>query len=484
MTRIDQAVLKSLQDDPLVVSVVGHTNHGKSSTVRTLIENSDFGKVSPEPVKMHDTQAYRLQENLSTVAMVYDTPGLSSASEAIQALGHRPKVNDIQRYYDSHEKHLHERIVFEHLSQKSSLILFVVDIRQPCRDEYKDELLLILKCGIPIVPIMNFSTTSNDHRADWEEAFTQEAGAHAYTSFDAWRRSPADERRLIDNMLHVMQNRKSHHIAAIEWWRDGRIKTFANRKSDALHAVAAFAIDSTAFGVTSSGVEKGKVKKATAQLRAECEKQLDQRHARLLRGISRIYQFNADQELQRPPPKRPVAAEITKQLIEASPTVAGGAAAGVATGAAIGASIDSMLLWSSAGLGTAVGATVGGVVGAIGGRAKEFRADAVSRNISCRVKPKAIELLTWQSLKLAHDLAHRGAANEGRLKLPGATGKIKQSRLEAIKLLLTEVRTQVHESTFDYCAKDSSPAPFPKWTDRLTKLVEEIWDKDLSDPAK
>ncbi len=59
----------------LRLAVVGHTNTGKTSLLRTLTRNVDFGEVSPHPATTRHVEGTSILLAGTKVLELYDTPG-------------------------------------------------------------------------------------------------------------------------------------------------------------------------------------------------------------------------------------------------------------------------------------------------------------------------------------------------------------------------------------------------------------------------
>ena len=64
---------------PLKLAVVGHTNVGKTSLLRTLTRDVGFGEVSHRPSTTRHVEGARLSVDGQALLELYDTPGLEDA---------------------------------------------------------------------------------------------------------------------------------------------------------------------------------------------------------------------------------------------------------------------------------------------------------------------------------------------------------------------------------------------------------------------
>jgi predicted GTPase len=65
--------------NPLKLAVVGHTNGGKTSLLRTLTRDVGFGEVSHRPSTTRHVEGARLSVAGEALLELYDTPGLEDA---------------------------------------------------------------------------------------------------------------------------------------------------------------------------------------------------------------------------------------------------------------------------------------------------------------------------------------------------------------------------------------------------------------------
>ena len=68
-----------MQNNPLSLAVVGHTNTGKTSLLRTLLRDGAFGEVADAPSTTRHVERSAVSDGPDTLVYLYDTPGLEDA---------------------------------------------------------------------------------------------------------------------------------------------------------------------------------------------------------------------------------------------------------------------------------------------------------------------------------------------------------------------------------------------------------------------
>ena len=150
---------------PLRLALVGHTNVGKTSLLRTLARDVDFGEVSHRPSTTRHVEGARLSVDGEALLELYDTPGLEDAIalrdylEQLERPGERlDAATLLDRFLDSVEarqRFEQEAKVIRQL-RASDAGLYVIDAREPVLAKYRDELAVLAGCGRPLVPVLNF----------------------------------------------------------------------------------------------------------------------------------------------------------------------------------------------------------------------------------------------------------------------------------------------------------------------------------------
>ncbi|MCA1779552.1 MAG: 50S ribosome-binding GTPase, partial [Xanthomonadaceae bacterium] len=146
---------------PLDLAIVGHTNVGKTSLMRTLMRDVAFGAVAPTSATTRQVEGARLLAQSRPVVELYDTPGLEDASALIERLeehggdrhtGPERIAAFIADASDGFEQEA--RVLAQMLA--SDAALYVIDAREPVLGKYQDELAILALCARPILPVLNF----------------------------------------------------------------------------------------------------------------------------------------------------------------------------------------------------------------------------------------------------------------------------------------------------------------------------------------
>lgn len=146
------------ENEPLKLAVVGHTNTGKTSLLRTLLRDVYFGEVKNAPATTRHVEKAMLTDSQSgeNLVALYDTPGLEDASGLLDWLEENTarRRDGIERL----QQFLASPVASEDFSQEAKVIrqllasdmaIYVIDAREPVLGKYKDELAVLSWSAIP-----------------------------------------------------------------------------------------------------------------------------------------------------------------------------------------------------------------------------------------------------------------------------------------------------------------------------------------------
>lgn len=339
------------------LAVVGHTNVGKTSLLRTLTRDSSFGEVSPRHSTTRHVEKVRLGTESEPVLDLFDTPGLEDAMALlayIEQLVAADKTLDgpaqIELFLSSQaarQRFEQEAKVLRQLL-KSDAALYVIDAREPVLAKYRDELVLLNMCGKPLLPVLNFTRALDEQTQTWREALAR-LGLHAVICFDSVSPPEDGEQGLYDSLALLRQDYRPSLLALQDWHR----RQSRQREQAALQQIAGLLVDVAAARVAV------KPDKAETEL-LHLQHWVRQREQACVSQLLAIYAFadndlNAD-EVPLESGRWSTDLFSSEALLDAGIKLGSGAAAG----AAVGFGIDVMTGGLSLGMGTLVGGLLGG----------------------------------------------------------------------------------------------------------------------------
>lgn len=198
------------------IAVVGHTNTGKTSLLRTLTRDARFGEVSGRPGTTRHVEVARLQADGKVLLELYDTPGIedaidllslfdqqSAASRSAQG-GREDGPTRVRRFLesaDARQRFEQEAKVVRQLLN-SDAALYVIDARDPVLAKHRDELEILNMCGVPLLPLLNFVSVGKTNEQQWREVLAG-LGLHAIVRFDTVT-PPKDGERILYSKLATL----------------------------------------------------------------------------------------------------------------------------------------------------------------------------------------------------------------------------------------------------------------------------------------
>ena len=162
---------------PLKVAVVGHTNTGKTSLMRTLMRDVEFGEVSDRPAVTREVEAAVLRAEGEVAIDLFDTPGLEDSIGLLEHLeslrGDRriDGIDVVRRFLDGEEAGRRFTQEAKVLGQvlDSDVALYVIDVRDRVLGKHRDELEILAMCARPVVPVLNFTAAEDARTTLWRE---------------------------------------------------------------------------------------------------------------------------------------------------------------------------------------------------------------------------------------------------------------------------------------------------------------------------
>ena len=346
---------------PLKLAVVGHTNVGKTSLLRTLTRDVGFGEVSHRPSTTRHVEGARLSVDGEALLELYDTPGLEDAIALLDFLERLDRPGErldgparLARFLEGSEARQRFEQEAKVLRQllASDAGLYVIDAREPVLAKYRDELAVLASCGKPLLPVLNFVSSTRHREPDWREALAR-LGLHALVRFDSVAPPEDGEQRLYESLALLLENSRGQLERLIA---DQQAQREVRRQS-AARLIAELLLDCAACR-RSVATTSDQVQSAIDDVR----KAVRQREQRCVEALLTLYAFRREDASASDLPLldgRWGDDLFNPETLKLLGVRVGG---GIAAGAAAGAGVDLLVGGITLGAAALVGAIAGGAL--------------------------------------------------------------------------------------------------------------------------
>ncbi len=388
----------------LQVAVVGHTNTGKTSLLRTLMRDTGFGEVSDAPATTRGVEGAGLLADGEEVMALYDTPGLEDAAavrEWLEAHGYGPsdEAEGMRQFLESAEAGAaleQEAKVFRQLLA-SDVGLYVIDAREPVLGKYRDELAALRACAKPLIPVLNFVASADARDREWRDALA-ELSLHAVIAFDTVVYDADSEQRLFEKLLGMLDA----YRAPLSRLMVARREEAARLHAAALRRIAELAIDVAACVQLVPGDRTDAAREMSAlrdAVRAHEQQCVD--------DLLTLHGFAGAEHVPESLPMTDGQWDADLFTPEALREFGISAGRAGAVGAAAGFMIDVATVGLTLGAGTAGGAAAGALWGSRRGLGRRVWRRLQGRH-ELRVAEPTLQLLVVRQLSLVAALRRRG----------------------------------------------------------------------------
>jgi hypothetical protein len=405
------------QRDAIRIAVVGHTNAGKTSLLRTLTRRAAFGEVSQRPGTTRHVESVDLDVDGRPVVRFFDTPGLEDAvalREHLAGLG-APATTPperIRRFLQGPEAHG----VFEQEAKVLRTMLeidaafLVIDVREPVLPKFRDEIELLNACGRPVLPVLNFVRDAASREPAWKELLSA-YGLHVQVRFDAAAPFVGAERELYTDLATLLRDRRELLRGVV----DALAAEAEARRSAACTRIAQLLVDAAALRRTvpaETFADAGRRQAIVAALR----KDVFDKAQRCTDDLLALFGFRQDDAGEAPLPLVEGRWSLDFFSPEAMKEAGLRLGKGAVIGAAVGVVADLALAGISLGAGAAMGGAIGGAVsqgwGPLGRKLANRLRDLHELTAEDGV---LFALVAWQ-LELTRALEQRGHAATTRIE--------------------------------------------------------------------
>ena len=381
----------------LSLAVVGHTNTGKTSLMRTLLRDSRFGEVQNAAATTRHVAQAALGDGVETWLYLHDTPGLEDAGGVLDWLEENTSpqhegIERLQQFLESaaaqNEWAQEAKVLRQVLASHAAL--YVVDAREDVLPKYKDELTVLSWCAKPVMPVFNFIHGQN--MDEWQTLLARRS-LHVSSRFDTVAFDFSGEMVLWQQLATLLGQPPA--LSALTAFRQ---QEWQQLERQAYVLVAQFLLDAAAC--VRQFEDKNRTQAVLDEMQAAVAAHESSLHQQLF-ALYRFYYSDADiqgQQVLRAFRQNPFDAELLKDY-----GIRTGKAA--ATGALLGLGVDALTLGTSLGL----GATIGGVLGGLAGNWQVLY-DKIQGIETLMIDNATLTLLAARSLHLLQTLKSRGHA--------------------------------------------------------------------------
>ncbi|MFW3167062.1 GTPase/DUF3482 domain-containing protein [Pseudomonas syringae pv. syringae] len=451
------------------LAVVGHTNVGKTSLLRTLTGDVSFGEVSHRPSTTRHVEGARLSVDGEALVELYDTPGLEDAIALLDYLERLDRPGErldgparLTRFLEGSEarqRFEQEAKVMRQLLD-SDAGLYVIDAREPVLAKYRDELAVLASCGKPLLPVLNFVSAQQHREPEWREALSR-LGLHALVRFDSVAPPEDGGRRLYESLALLLESARPR----LERLIDDQEKQRTAKRHSAARLIAELLIDCAACR-RSVETTADQEQQAVEALR----KAVRQREQQCVEALLKLYAFRKDDVSSSDLPLmdgRWGDDLFNPETLKLMGVRVGG---GVAAGAAAGAGVDLMVGGVTLGAAALVGAIAGGALSTARSYGGRLLGKLKGRR-ELTVDDAVLRLLALRQRHLLLALGVRGHAALHSIEL--TTPQDKTWRKGKIPEPLSRARAHPQWSTLN-------PQPKPNQAERQ-EAIDELADVVLQD---
>lgn len=425
-------------DSAIRIAVVGHTNAGKTSLLRTLTRRVNFGEVSERPGTTRHVESVELRVEGAPAVRFLDTPGLEDAvalREHLEAYdrGLTPPER-IRRFLQGPEAHG----VFEQEAKVLRAMLdvdaafLVIDAREPVLPKFRAEIELLNACARPVLPVLNFLRGTGSREAAWKELLSA-YGLHVVVRFDAAAPFVGAERELYRDLATLLRDKRARLDGVATF-----LEAEAERRRQAAAArIADLLVDAASMRRSASAVEF-ELATSRERLVAALRKDVFDKAQRCTDDLLTLYGFREGDADESPLPQlegRWAMDFFHPEALKDAGILLG---KGVVVGAAVGVAADLALAGLSLGAGAALGGAIGGAVsqgwGPLGRKLFNKLRDVHELTVEDRV---LFVLAAWQ-LGLLRALEQRGHAALDRVPAsspaaPAANARAQRALAELVR---------------------------------------------------
>lgn len=423
----------------LKIAIVGHTNTGKTSLIRTITRARNFGEIRDEASTTIDVS--EIQQASEKLIFTYiDTPGMEDAMGILDFLEEKYPTNSRLKEAENLQKLLDDPDANREFEQEikvikqlfsADLTCYVVDCRLPFLPKFDDELTLISKTHHPILPILNF--VQGEYLDRWKQHLKAH-GIHHYLEFDTV--IPPQKKRFYEQIAMMFPEYYAEIMAYIQ------LETLQEnaRLQEAMKVTANFYLNLMTLQIKEKHTTNPEL------ILQKLNQQIEKIERRAIQALLKIYQFNEEDIAYFALLAQ--GSQYEKELFTSDNlidfTVQFSKGAGVGAGLMVG--IDALAGFTTLGAASATGAVIGGLAASFKHLGSSMMDKLQNLEIFC-VNDEAIQHFLARMLYIVGALNGRSHA------------QLTPIYLESAHTISQEMRTLIHDTKSlrahpEFCEKD------------------------------
>ena len=394
----------------LNIAVVGHTNTGKTSLIRTMLRSTEFGVIEDAAGTTRHVEQATISADHEPILNLFDTPGLEDSRALfahIKKLHKQSKSLPPVKILEHFVTHVSVNDPLEQEAKvirqvlRSDILLYIIDVREPFLEKYRLELDILTQSAKPIIPVFNFIAEHHRELAKWREHLAA-YHMHATLEFDTVAFTFEAEKRLYQKIQTLVES----HYAQLQKLIDYRAKLWnqlclsgAKRVTELIMSVACYRESKTTKNnLIADSLIEDRLHDFVRKAEQHC-----------LHDLLSIFNFSEkDVAIQKIPVNNGQwqLDIFAPGILKAYGLDLGSAAA---KGAAAGAGIDLMVGGMSLGAASALGAIAGAGWSTFKRYGDEIRATVKGTQWQC-ADETTLQILYLRQKHLLKKLMHRGHA--------------------------------------------------------------------------
>ena len=407
--------------DRLTISLVAHTNVGKTTLARTLLRK-DVGEVRDRAHVTEVSEAYPLIETDDARLFLWDTPGLGDTVRLVRRLKREgsPVGWFLHQVWDKHRDRplWCSQEALRNVREDADVVLYLVNAGESPEDAgyVPLELEILDWIGRPTLVVLNQTggteEASRKLTAEWEAYLADQRVVRGVLALDAFTRSWLQEDALFERLVPLFPADRRDAMASLAAAWSARNRAIFEQTTE---RIAAFLVEVANDGERVDEAER----RSPLEVRARVEAflgRIEERERALWEGVVDLHGLEGDFAVEArsmleslvPGIETFGLVEQLTQLLDENKNTMKGAAGGLV---AVGLAADVLSGGLTLGGGALVGGLLGGALGRLMDRrrGKTDREDRETLRLSAALLARLVVDCLCRYLVLAHHGRGRGA---------------------------------------------------------------------------